>query len=101
MTLRNKVGAGIAAAAFGVLAMGGTASADHAHFVVIDNPATDETTCQYIGSGQTSIADLDHGGHHRIHDNVHTDGPGTDGRGTTFDKEGNIGKYDCETVRQP
>ena len=101
MTLRNKLGAGIAAAAFGVLAMGGTASAGHAHFVVIENPATGETTCQYIGSGQTSIDEIDHGGFHKIHDNVHTGTPGTDGRGTTFDKESNQGNYDCDTVRKP
>ncbi len=101
MTLRNKVGAGIAAATFGVLAMGGTASARHAHFVVIDNPATGETTCQYIGSGQTSIADPGHGGYHQIHENVHTGTPGKDGRGTTVDRDTNEEGYDCETVRQP
>ncbi len=45
---------------------------------------------------QTSIDDSDHGGHHRFHDNVHTGTPGTDGRGNTFDKQGNLANYpDC------
>ena len=75
-----------------VLALPATpALAGHGHFVVIEATGT----CQYIGHGQTSIADADHGGHHRIHDNVHTGTPGTDGRGTTFDKASNQDAYDC------
>lgn len=71
-------------------AMGAPAHAGHAHFVHIE--ATN--TCQYVGHGQTSIDEEGHGGYHRIHDNVHTGTPGTDGRGNTFDKQGNVGNYD-------
>lgn len=70
------------------------AMAAHGHFVYIEATGT----CQYVGNGQTSIADADHGGFHRIHDNVHAGTPGTDGRGNTFDKQVNEGNYDC-TVR--
>lgn len=77
----------------------GPAAAGHGHFVVIDNPGTGTTTCQYVGHGQTSIDDADHGGRHRIHDNVHTGQPGTDGRGTTFDKHDHLGNHDCDVVR--
>ena len=76
------------------------ASADHAHFVIIDNPAHGTRTCQYIGSGQTSISDTEHGGHHRIHDNVHTGRPGTDGHGTGFDKDANLSKSNCDVIRR-
>lgn len=67
------------------------AMAGHAHFVYIEATGT----CQYVGHGQTSIEDEDHGGFHRIHDNVHTGTPGQDGRGTTFDKASNQGNYPC------
>lgn len=79
----------------------GSAAAGHDHFVVIENPASGTTTCQYIGQGQTDISDPAHGGFHRIHDNVHTGTPGTDGRGTTFDKEANQASHDCAIVRRP
>ncbi len=72
-----------------LMALGAPAHAGHAHFVHIE--ATN--TCQYVGHGQTSTADPDHGGYHRIHDNVHTGAPGTDGRGNTFDKSDNLWKY--------
>lgn len=88
-------------AACAVALMTGTAGADHDHFVVIENPASGATTCQYVGQGQTDISDPAHGGHHRIHDNVHTGTPGTDGRGTTFDKEANQDAHGCDVVRRP
>lgn len=101
MKLVTKLAAGAAGAILALLTMGGTASAGHSHFVVIDNPSSGETTCQYIGSGQTDISDPDHGGYHRIHGNVHTGTPGTDGNGTTVDRDINEGNYNCDVVRQP
>lgn len=74
-------------------------SAGHAHFVIIDNPSTGTRTCQYVGSGQTSISDADHGGYHRIHDNVHTGRPGTDDHGTAFDKHVNLAQSNCDVTR--
>ncbi len=44
--LRRKLLAGVAAAAVGMVGMGGTANADHAHFVVITDPNSGETVCQ-------------------------------------------------------
>lgn len=76
------------------------ASAGHEHFVIIDNPANGTHTCQYIGSGQTSISDTGHGGYHRIHDNVHTGRPGTDDHGTDFDKDANLSLQDCDVTRR-
>ena len=76
------------------------AGAGHDHFVIIDNPAHGTRTCQYIGSGQTSISDDGHGGYHRIHDNVHTGQPGTDSHGTDFDKASNLSLHDCDVVRR-
>lgn len=99
--MRNKLIAGVVSAACATILMTGTASAGHRHFVVIENPATGMTTCQYVGHGQTAISAPQHGGYHRIHDNVHTGTPGTDDRGTTFDKEANQGNHDCDLVRRP
>lgn len=101
MKIKTRCAVGVGAGILALVSMGGAASAGHAHFVVIENPATGTTTCQYIGSGQTSISDHDHGGYHKIHDNVHTGRPGTDSRGTAFDKQSNQANYDCDIVRQP
>lgn len=87
--MRELILAGMTVAALGLGAA--PAMAGHAHFVYIDATGT----CQYVGHGQTSITDDTHGGHHRIHDNVHTGTPGTDGQGNTFDKSDNEGNYDC------
>lgn len=76
------------------------ASAGHEHFAIIDNPANGTRTCQYIGSGQTSISDTGHGGYHRIHYNVHTGRPGTDDHGTDFDKDANLSLHDCDVIRR-
>lgn len=74
-----------------LVALSAPASAGHDHFVYIEATGT----CQYVAHGQTAIRDTDHGGHHRFHDNVHTGTPGTDGRGNAFDKQSNVGGYDC------
>lgn len=101
MHIKTKVAAGVGGAVFALLGMSGTAAADHAHFVVIENPATGETTCQYFGSGQTEIPDGEgHGGAHKIHDNVHRGQPGTDLHGTSFDRDDNEARYECATVRR-
>ena len=55
-----------------VLATAGTAFAAHDHY--IDTPGTLKDN---IGSGQTGISDSDHGGYHKIHDNVHVGTPGS------------------------
>lgn len=84
----------------GTLVLGSAStSAHHSHYVIIDNPATGHRTCQYVGHGQTSIDGAHHGGHHRIHDNVHTGTPGTDDHGTGFDKDSNLDASDCDSVR--
>lgn len=55
-----------------VLATAGTAFAAHDHYV--ENPGALK---ENIGKGQTRISDPDHGGYHKIHDNVHTGTPGS------------------------
>jgi hypothetical protein len=67
------------------------ATAAHQHFVYVEATGT----CQYVGHGQTSIDDPDHGGYHRFHDQVHMGAPGQDGRGSAVDKQDNQGLYDC------
>lgn len=59
------------AGAFGIAAFGGTAFADHEHFLV-----TPGTCVENIAHGQTAISDSEHGGYHRFHYNVHTGVPG-------------------------
>lgn len=57
--------------------MAGPAFAAHVHYVMTPNGA-----CHQVASGQTSIADADHGGFHQFHDHVHlgaTGGTGTAG----------------------
>lgn len=75
----------------------GTASADHAHFIYQPGHGEHPATCRYIAAGQTDKAADDPGGH-AFHEHVHTGQPGTDGRGTTFDKASNAGNYDCVWV---
>ncbi len=62
--------------------MGGTSFADHAHFVIITDPSTGETTCQYLAAGRSEPART-----HPLHTRVHTGTPGEDRHGTDFDKE--------------
>lgn len=71
--MKNK----ILATAIGSLAWGAPFAtlAEHAHFV--DAPGH---LNENVGSGQTSIDDPAHGGHHRFHENVHI---GTAGSGET------------------
>lgn len=95
---RLFIGALTGAAAFAMSVA--PASAGHEHFVIIDNPADGTRTCQYIGSGQTSISGTGHGGYHRIHDNVHIGQPGTDDNGTDFDKDANLPAHDCDVIRR-
>jgi hypothetical protein len=68
------IGAGALAASM----MAGPALAGHVHYVMTPNG-----TCHEVASGQTSIADADHGGFHRFHDNVHLGATGD--TGTTGD----------------
>jgi hypothetical protein len=53
----------------GTTLSGGAAWAAHDHFIETPNGA-----CHQLAEGQTSIADPDHGGYHRYHDNVHVGG---------------------------
>ena len=55
------------------------AFANHPHY--LSTPGT----CKDVASGQTSISDEKHGGHHRFHDNVHKGQPGV----VAFEKENN------------
>lgn len=76
------VGLGIAAAS--VLTMGGTAAADHSHFVVITHPVTGVRTCQYLAHGTSEPAP-----NHPLHNLVHLGTPGGDDHGTDVDKGAN------------
>lgn len=67
------------------------ATAAHPHFVYVEAIGI----CQYVGHGQTSIGDRDHGGYHRFHDNVHMGAPGQNGQGSVVDKEDHEWRYDC------
>lgn len=62
------LGAGLAATM-----LGGPAFAGHVHYVMTPNGA-----CHQVGSGQTSIEDVDHGGYHQFHDHVHIGATGDD-----------------------
>lgn len=97
--MKKKLSIAAFTAAGALALVAAPADAGHEHFVVIDNPVDGTTTCQYIGSGQTSISDADHGGYHRIHDNVHAGRPGSDANGTDVDKHDNLSQRDCDTVR--
>lgn len=93
MTLKQKLLAGVATTAVGVIGLGGPAFATHAHFVVITHPKTGVTTCQYLAAGQSEPAPG-----HPLHNKVHTGTPGTDERGTDFDKDANE-EDRCDVVR--
>ena len=93
MTLRKKLLAGVATTAVGVIGLGGPAFADHAHFVVITHPKTGVTTCQYLAGGGSES-----GAVHPLHNKVHTGTPGSDARGTDFDKDANEAQR-CDVVR--
>jgi hypothetical protein len=89
----NRLLVGIATAAIGVITTGGTAFADHAHFVVITDPRTGDTTCQYLANGTSEPA-----ANHPLHTLVHLGTPGTDAHGTDVDKSANEADR-CDTVR--
>ena len=93
MTIRKKLLAGVVTGAVALIAVGGTAFADHAHFVIITDPSTGETTCQYLAAGRSEPAKI-----HPLHTRVHTGTPGKDTHGTDFDKEANESSR-CDTVR--
>lgn len=93
MTIRKKLLISVVTGAVALIAMGGTAFADHAHFVIITDPSTGETTCQYLAAGQSEPART-----HPLHTRVHTGTPGGDEHGTDFDKEANEWAR-CDTVR--
>jgi hypothetical protein len=76
------------------------AGADHSHFIYQPAHGNHPATCRYIANGQTSKAMDDPGGH-AFHENVHTGRPGSDDKGTDFDKYDNRGNYDCEFVNSP
>ena len=66
------------------------AFANHPHY--LSTPGT----CKDVASGQTSISDEKHGGHHKFHDNVHKGQPGM----AAFEKENNrvfVDKGSCPT----
>ena len=73
--MKRKLAAGIATAAFAVLAMGGTASAGHTHCMDLPSGTTIE-----VAEGSTS--QTSGGAFHQFHHNVHlgaTGDPGTPG----------------------
>ena len=74
--MKRLLVATIAALAF----VPGVAFAGHEHFLV-----TPGTCVEDIAGGQTSISDLEHGGYHQFHDNVHT---GAGGPGGPLHKDG-------------
>jgi hypothetical protein len=86
---------GIAVASVSLAGMAGTSWASHGHYVVRED-RNGETHCRYIAEGQTSKQEGD-GGHHRFHDNVHSGQPGSDDRGTDFDRDTNE-KTRCDNV---
>ena len=71
----------------------GTAFADHGHFVVITDPRTGDTTCQYLAGGTSEPAP-----NHPLHTLVHTGRPGSDSHGTDVDKASNE-SLRCDKVR--
>lgn len=97
-TTRAAVVAAAAVTTLGLAA--GPAAADHAHFIFQPAHGEHPATCRYIAAGQTQKAADDPGGH-AFHEHVHTGRPGTDNRGTDFDKASNAGNYDCVWVNSP
>lgn len=78
----------------------GPALADHGHFVIRTDRDGETTHCRYIAQGQTA-KDPEQGdpGAHKFHDNVHGGTPGSDDRGTDFDRDINEGDR-CGTVEE-
>lgn len=76
------------------------AAADHAHFIYQPGHGNHPATCRYIAAGQTQKAAAEPGGH-AFHEHVHTGRPGSDDRGTDFDKESNYANYVCDWVNTP
>ena len=64
----------VAGVALTATMLGGPAMADHVHYVL-----TPSGNCHAVASGQTSIADPDHGGFHQFHDHVHLGATGATG----------------------
>jgi hypothetical protein len=94
VTLGKKLVVGVATGAVSVIGVGGTAFADHAHFVVITHPQSGETTCQYVAAGRSEPA-----ANHPLHNNVHMGQPGSDAHGSDFDKVANETAR-CDNVRR-
>lgn len=85
--MRSRNARRLLAASVGALAtvaLGSPALAGHVHYVMTPNGA-----CHQVASGQTSISDVDHGGYHRYHDNVHLGATGPDGPTTDLLGQGN------------
>lgn len=76
------------------------AAADHAHFIYQPAQGNHPATCRYIAAGQTQKA-ADEPGGHAFHERVHTGRPGSDDRGTDFDKETNAANYVCVWANTP
>lgn len=65
------------------------AAAGHDHYML-----TPSGKCHQVAQGQTAISDIDHGGFHRYHFNVHL---GRAGDGTLNDTDVKIAKNVCPT----
>ena len=84
MSRRWKLVGAVATVVTTMVGASGTAFANHGHFVVITNPRTGETTCQYLAGGGSEPAP-----NHPLHTLVHKGTPGTDDHGTDIDKADN------------
>lgn len=75
MRMTRVVTGGLATLVVGAAALAvaspDSARAEHEHWLL-----TPGTCVQDLGSGQTSISDPEHGGHHQFHLNVHLGVPG-------------------------
>lgn len=72
MLRRSLVVSALTAAAMTVAV---PAFAEHDHYIVTPNGV-----CHQVAEGQTSIADPEHGGYHRFHQNVHLGATGDENR---------------------
>lgn len=89
---KKRLVAGLGITLASVFATGGTAAANHAHFVVITHPVTGVRTCQYLAHGTSEPA-----AKHPLHNRVHLGAPGSDDHGTDVDKDTEAA--DCDVVR--
>lgn len=81
----KRILAGFAMAGAMSIALTGTSSATHSHYVIrVDQDGVRH--CLYIAEGQTSKA-LGEPGGHVFHLKVHTGQPGMDDHGTDFDRD--------------